>query len=72
MNKKGVNNFWKEYIKTNEMEQSKMLDELTMFQHKDKQGIFLAFVTKTMVKSYFDDIFEYCKTHQSRTKIGKK
>jgi len=46
MNKKGVNNFWKEYIKTNEMEQSKMLDELTMFQHKDKQGIFLAFVTK--------------------------
>ena len=62
MDEKGVNNFWKSYIKADEMEQSKMLDELTIFQDKDKQGRFLTFVTKSLVKSYFDDIIRYFET----------
>jgi len=54
-----MSNFWKKYIEDDEIKQSKMLDSLPMFQDKDKTGLFLANVSKTMVKSYFDDIIEY-------------
>ena len=58
---KMTSNFWKKYIKADEMEQSNMLNSLPIFKHKDKTGLFLASVSKTMIKSYFDDIIEYFK-----------
>jgi len=67
-------NFWKNYIEADELEQSKMLDSLPIFQHKDKTGLFLAYVSKSSIKSYFDDIIEYFKTKESlyhKVKRGK-
>ena len=58
---KMTSNFWKKYIKADEMEQSNMLNSLPIFKHKDKTGLFLVSVSKTLIKSYFDDIIEYFK-----------
>ena len=54
-----VNSFWKKYVLSDELEQSKLLDELPLFQNKSKNGFFLKCVTKTMIKSYFDDIIKF-------------
>jgi len=52
--------FWEKYMKADEIKQSKLLDELTLFKDIDKSG-FVKFSTKSLIKSYFDDIIKFMK-----------
>ena len=60
-----IKEFWETYAKVNEIEQSKMLDTLTLFQTKREDKLILT--SKTLIKSYFDDIIESLSKTQAKS-----
>ena len=55
-----IKKFWIDYYNSDEIEQYKKLETLTLFKLDDKD-VFIKHITISSVKSYIDDIIEVFK-----------
>jgi hypothetical protein len=52
--------FWKEYIRSNEVNKERLLQTLPIFNSKEKCKV-IVYTTLSMFRSYIDDVIEVCK-----------
>ncbi len=57
--------FWKRWIKANELERLEILRELPIFEGRD---MVKAWITPTLLNSYFEDLVIYIQNNQRRIK----